>query len=98
MREPISLKEILAAMIRKGTLLLWMALILGVLLGGYKFLQLRAEAGKPENSPEKIEQRQKEALEEWQYQKEQLENDLQKAKRNLALQEEYCENSDLYQS
>ena len=97
MREPISLKEILAALIRKGTFLLWMALILGVLLGGYKFLQLRAEAGKPENAPEKIEQRREAAQAEWQDKKEQLEKELEKAKKDLELQEEYCENSILMQ-
>ena len=97
MREPISLKEILAALIRKGTFLLWMALILGILLGGYKFLQLRAEAGKPENAPEKIEQRREAAQAEWQDKKEQLEKELEKAKKDLELQEEYCENSILMQ-
>lgn len=97
MREPISLKEILAALIRKGTFLLGMALILGVLLGGYKFLQLQVEAGKPENSPEKIEQKRENALAVWQEEKKSLEDDLQKARKNLQLQEEYCENSALMQ-
>lgn len=97
MREPISLKEILAALVRKGTYLLYLALILGILLGGYKFVRLQVEAGKPENSPEIIEQKRQQALEDWQYEKELLEKDLQRAKKNLQLQEEYCENSAMMQ-
>lgn len=93
MKEPISLKEILAVVIRKGNFLICMALAVAVLLGGYRFVKLRQEAAKPENSPEQIQARYEQAVEDYEERKAALEKSLAKAQGRLQRQEIYNENS-----
>lgn len=93
MREPISLKEILAVLIRKGTFLVVLAVIFGILLGSYQFVQQLEMAGLPENTPQQIENRYQEAMELWQQEKDDLQTRLEHAKARLAQQQDYCENS-----
>ena len=93
MKEPISLKEIMAVVIRKGRFLFCAALVAALLLGGYKFIGLRQEAGKPENSPEQIQLRYQQALETWEEQKQYLNKQIAATEDRLAQQKAYIENS-----
>ena len=69
MREPISLKEILAVVVRRGGGILLTVLVLAAALGAYK-LKNQLELSKlPENSAEYIEEEHRTALMEFEEQK-----------------------------
>ena len=93
MKEPMTVQEIFAAMIRKGTALICLGLVLAILLGGWQFLTMWEKAQDPNNSPEKIEARYQTALKEYQQEKTELEKKLATAEQKLERQNVYMENS-----
>ena len=76
MKEPISIKEILAMIIRRGKAILCVALIGAVLGGIYQYSQGVKESKLPEYSAEAIEQNYAQAMEAYQIQKQQLETEI----------------------
>ena len=93
MKEPMTVQEIFAAMIRKGTVLICLGLVFAILLGGWQFLTLWEEAQDPQNSPDKIESRYQSALIEYNEKKAELEKELATAEKKLERQSIYMENS-----
>lgn len=95
MREVLSVQELFAAMIRKGTVLICLGLVFAILLGGWQCLTLREKALDPKNTPEKIEARYQKALEKYKTEKAELEKKLARAEDKLKYQSAYMENSTL---
>lgn len=93
MREVLSVQELFAAMIRKGTVLICLGLVFAILLGGWQCLTLREKAQDPNNAPEKIEARYQEAMDAYLEEKAELEENLEKAQVKLERQQVYMENS-----
>ena len=93
MREPISLKEILAVVVRRGGGILLTVLVLAAALGAYK-LKNQLELSKlPENSAEYIEEEHRTALMEFEEQKLSLEKELEKTEQSQEVQKKYVNNS-----
>lgn len=93
MREPISLKEILAVLVKRGCGILLTAVVLAVALGGYQVKKQIDLSKLPENSPEQIEEEYQSALADYTKQKLKLEEDLEKAEQTLERQKDYVDNS-----
>ena len=97
MKEPISIKEILAVVIKRGVAILCIAMVFAAMLGGYKgFTQLRA-VRSASNAAEEVEKRNAEALETYQLQYDIGKSILDKAQYKLDKQTEYNEESLLMQ-
>lgn len=93
MREPISLKEILAVVVRRGGGILLTVLVLAAALGAYK-LKNQLELSKlPENSAEYIEEEHRTALMEFEEQKLSLEKELERTEQSQEVQKKYVNNS-----
>lgn len=93
MEDMLTLKEILAMLIRRGKLLVCMTVAFAVLLGGVQAVKQISAAQKEENSPEKIEDRYQESVEEYKENKESLEYQLSRAEKKSESQKEYNDNS-----
>lgn len=97
MKEPISIKEILAVVIKRGVAILCVALVFAALLGGYKgFTQLRT-VRSASNTAEEVAKRNEEALETYQIQYDIGKSMLDKAEYKLEKQKEYNAESLLMQ-
>lgn len=97
MEENITLSEILAAIVRSWKMVCSLALIFALLLGGYQGYKQYGLANAPENSPEKIEERYKTALENYEVRKKNLQKTLEKQEKSLASKEEYLGKSILFE-
>ena len=62
MREPISLKELLAILIKKGTFIICLTLIVAIVLGSYKGYSQLQQSKLPENALEAREQAYQDAM------------------------------------
>ena len=93
MKETMSVQEILATMVRKGTVLICLGLVFAILLGSWQFLTLREKARDPRNAPEKVEARYQAAMKEYEEEKAKLDKKLADAEAKLERQSVYMENS-----
>lgn len=93
MKDTVTLKELLAIVVRRGRFVLTLALVFAVLMGGVQMFRQVSASRQENNSPEKIEERYQEALEDYQIEKENLEKELSDAQRKLDSQQEYNEES-----
>lgn len=93
MKDTVTLKELAAIAVRRGRLAVILALILAVLLGGWRARTLFKESKSEDNSPEKIEERYQEALETYENTKGSLEKQITQAESQLESQQEYNEKS-----
>ena len=93
MEDTVTLKELCAVALRRGRLILCVAAVFALLAGGFQLIKLVKEAGSAENSEEKIEERYQAALEAYEKEKENLQEQLAKAEKRLASQQEYNDNS-----
>ena len=93
MKEPISLKEILAVLVKRGCGIVLTAVVLAAALGGYQVKKQIDLSRLPENSPEQIEEEYQSALKDHEEQKLSLEEELESAERSLESQREYMDNS-----
>ncbi len=93
MKEPISIKEIFAIVLKQGRKILCAALIGAVLAGGLQAAVQVKDAMAPENSREVIEAQNQEAWDAYYAAVEPLEDALEDARKDLEWQQEYMENS-----
>lgn len=93
MKDTVTLKELLAIVVRRGRFVLTLALVFAVLIGGVQTFRQVSASRQEKNSPEKIEERYQEALVDYQIEKENLEKELSNAQRKLESQQEYNEES-----
>ncbi len=93
MKDTVTLKELAAIAVRRGRLAVILALACAVLLGGWRAWGLIKSSGNEDNSPEKIEERYQEAMDEYETGKKSLENQLEKTQKQLESQQEYNEKS-----
>lgn len=93
MREPICLKELLAIVVKRGTLIICFALIAAILLGGFQFVKLSRIAKLPENSPEVLEKTYQAAMTAYEQELAHLNKTLDRAKAKLASQDAYNNDS-----
>lgn len=97
MKDTITLKELVAIAVRRGRLAAVLALICAVLLGGWQAWKLVKSSNDEKNSPEKIEERYREAVKNYEESKENLERQLSSAEAQLESQREYNDKSVLMQ-
>lgn len=93
MREPISLKEILAVVIKRGGAILLTALVLAAALGAYQLKNQLDLSKLPENSAQYIEEEYQSALTEFAKQKHSLEEEMKRTEQPLEKQKKYVDNS-----
>lgn len=93
MEESITLSELLAAVIRAWKKVLATALVLALLLGGFRAYRLISQSRAPENFPEAIETRYQDAMKSYDIQKENLEISIQDKQSELESEQEYIDNS-----
>lgn len=93
MKDTITLKELAAIAVRRGRLAVILALVCAAALGAWRAWGLVRSANSEENSPEQIEERFQEAMEDYETNRENLENQLSKAEAQLESQREYNDNS-----
>lgn len=93
MKEPISIKEILAVVIKRGRAILCTAIALAILIGGVKGMQAMQNAKDPANSAENIALRYEEAMAEYEWQSAVWERYIANMELKLAKQQEYNEES-----
>ena len=93
MREPISLKEILAVVVKRGWGILLTALVFAAALGAYQLKNQLDLSKLPENSAQHIEEEYQTALMEFEEQKLSLEDELERTEHPLKRQMKYVENS-----
>ena len=97
MKEPISIKEILAVVIKRGVAIVCTAVMFAVLLGGVQVVSKLGAISSSENTPEKVAERNEEAMSTYQIQYNVLESSIAKAQYKLDKQLEYNEESLLMQ-
>lgn len=97
MREPISLKEIIAVVVKRGRGIVCTAIALAVLLGAYRFMGKYDFYQSPENTAEAVERANEEAKQTYKDTYERLQKDLAYARRELDRMNSYMENSILMQ-
>lgn len=95
MREPISLKEILAVIVKRGRGILLAALALAIVLGAYEGKKQLDLSKLPENSPQQIEAEYQVALANHEANKIALQAALKETEFALERQKNYIENSRL---
>jgi len=93
MKEPISIKEIIAIVLKRGKGILLTALVFAVLAGGYQLSVQMKAAADPENSEESIEERYQDAVEKYENQVEKINESIKKNKEALKAQQEYNDTS-----
>ena len=89
MKEPISIKEILAVVIKRGFAILCAAVVFAALLGGLQGVKKLAGVRSPENTPEKVAERNEETMKAYQIQHDMLEAAIEKAQYKQDKQKEY---------
>ncbi len=93
MREPISLKELLAILIKKGTFIICLTLIVALVLGGYKGYSQLQQFKLPENTLEAREKAYRDAMTLYEFDKADLERGLLRNQVLLERQNMYMEKS-----
>lgn len=93
MKDTVTLKELAAIAVRRGRLAVILALILAILLGGWRACSLFKESRSKDNSPEKIEERYQEALKTYEDTRASLEKQITQAESQLESQQEYNDKS-----
>ena len=88
MREPISLKDIIAVVVKRGRMIVCFMIVAALLLGGYKALDNRTATNN-----EVLEQEYQSQLDSYNQTKKWLEEDLQNAKHLYEIKKAYHENS-----
>lgn len=97
MKEPISIKEILAVVIKRGMAIICVALVFAMLLGGLKgFQQLRTVKGAA-NTQQQVDARNEAAQKDYQAQYDLAQSTLEKIQYKLEKQQEYNAESLLMQ-
>lgn len=97
MKEPISIKEIMAVVLKRGKAILCAAIALAILLGGVQGVRGLMEANNPENTAEKVAQRNEEAMADYEKQRSILQGYIDNTLYKLEEQERYNEESLLMQ-
>jgi len=95
MKEPISIKEILAIVIRRGTAVLLTALVLAAALGGFQGAQTLKKVKAPTNTAEQVAQRNEAARTESDAQEEMIRGNIATAEHRVAMAREYLAESPL---
>ena len=97
MKEPISIKEILAIVIRRGKAVIGAALVLAIALGGYQGMNTLKKVKAPTNTPELVAQRNEAARAESDAQTEMVNDNIETAKHRIQMAKEYLAESPLMQ-
>lgn len=90
MKDTVTLKELIAILVRRGKLVLLVMVAFAVVLVGMKFTTI---VGSEANTPEEIEAQYQQSLKEYQESKEDLERRLENENRRLKYQAEYNRDS-----
>lgn len=93
MKEPISIKEIFAIVIKYAKTIICFMLVFAILAGGFQAVQQINEARKPENSAEGIEARYQEALVAYEMECAELQRMIAEKETDLTHQQYYINNS-----
>lgn len=93
MSDIITVKELFAIALRRGKLILCLAVVCMALVGGLQAAKQISNMNSPENSEESIEERYQAALKTYQEQQEHLQEQLDSIEKQISSQEEYNENS-----
>lgn len=93
MREPISLKGIIAIVIQGGRTILCVTLAIAICLGGYQFCAGVKRCNDPANSPEQIEQAYQEQLAAYEKDIMKVKDTLSDYEKKLEHYRQYCEES-----
>lgn len=97
MKEPISIKEILAIVIRRGKAVIGAALVLAIALGGYQGMNTLKKVKAPTNTPELVAQRNEAARAETDAQTVMANDNIATAKHRIEMAREYLAESPLMQ-
>lgn len=97
MKEPISIREIFAAIIKRGRLILCVAVALAIVMGAMQLRTQIQNSGLSENSAENIEKRYQEAMEKYNGTKEALEKSMEDTQMFVERQQDYIKQSKLMQ-
>jgi len=97
MTDTITLKELLAVIVRRGKKLIALCLVFAVIFGAYCIFQRVRVIGSPENSSEVIEEAYQEELEVYQECKSVLDEQYQKRENNLKAYQQHLLDSVLMQ-
>lgn len=95
MKEPISIKEILAIVIRRGGAVILTALVLAIVLGGVQGFSTLKKVKAPTNTPEQVSQRNEAARAESDAQADMLKDHIETAKHRVEKAREYLAESPL---
>jgi len=95
MKEPISIKEILAIVIRHGKTVILTALVLAIALGGLQGMKVMKTVNAPENAPEAVALRNEEAAAESELQTAVLNDYIATAKHRIEKTKEYLDEAPL---
>lgn len=93
MKEPISIKEILAIILKRGKVIICITLAMAILCGGFMFTKRLQEATDPDNSDSSIDIRNEALWNAYLDEKEELENMVTYMQNKLYNQKDYNENS-----
>lgn len=93
MKDTVTLKELAAIVVRRGPLVLILALVCAMLLGGWRLYDRVKSINSVDNSPEKIEERYQAAMESYQESRADLEEQLSRVEAQLESQREYNDKS-----
>lgn len=93
MKEPISIKEILAIILKRGKVIICVTLAVAILCGGFMFAKRLQEATDPNNSDSSIDIRNEEKMNAYLSEREELENMVTYMQNKLYNQKDYNENS-----
>ena len=93
MKDTVTLKELMAIAVRRGRLMVILAVVFAVLLGGVQGVRQVQASRNEENSPEKIEARYQEALAQYELDRQALEQQIASAQRDLDSQRDYNDQS-----
>ena len=95
MKDVITLKELAAVVVRRGRLMIILALVLALALGAFGASRQISEMNSPKNTDQEIAQRNEEAMEAYLWEKATLEDELESLNRQLENELDYKENSPL---
>lgn len=93
MKDTVTLKELVALIIRKGRLCICLAVIFGLLLGGLGVSKKISDMNSPKNTPEKVEEHYQEKVDEYHRKHAELQSNYTHKKNQLAAAIEYQQNS-----
>lgn len=93
MKDTVTLKELLAIAVRRGKLILILAVVFALLLGAVQGIRQVQNARSEDYSPETLEEQYQEALDAYNEERESLEESIQQKQDQLDSQEEYNDES-----